>query len=72
MKKEKHSFPYPMKCIPYLKREIESIPWIAVEKKIGEASVTRVRKGSRGTMVVSMAVDRDLAMQARSLKVQEK
>ena len=64
------SIPHEMHPVPQKGDRVDTLDRSG--KKIGEASVTRVRKGSRGTMVISMAVDRDLAMQARSLKVQEK
>lgn len=64
------SIPYEMHPVPQKGNRVDVLDRSG--RKIGEASVTRVRKGSRGTMVVSMAVDRDLAMQARSPKVQEK
>lgn len=38
-------------------------------KNIGEGEVIKVRKGKGGTSVISMAVDKNLAMEARSIKL---
>ena len=63
------SIPYEMHPVPQKGDRVDALDRSG--RKIGEASVTRVRRGSRETMVVSMAVDKELAMQVRALKVRE-
>lgn len=40
-------------------------------KKIGEAEVINIRKGKGRTYIVSIVVDRELTMEARSIKMQQ-
>ncbi len=41
-------------------------------KRIGSAEVAKVRKGDRGTTVLGILVEKDLAMNVRSIKIPEK
>ncbi len=40
-------------------------------KRIGSAEVAKVRKGTRGTIVLGILVEKDLAMNVRSIKIRE-
>ena len=40
-------------------------------KKIGSAEVAKVRKGKRGTNVLGILVEKDLAMDVRAVKIPE-
>jgi Fe-S-cluster-containing hydrogenase component 2 len=40
-------------------------------KRIGSAEVAKVRKGNRGTIVLGILVEKDLAMEVRSFKARE-
>jgi len=41
-------------------------------KRIGTAEVAKVRKGTRGTTILGILVEKDLAMNVRSIKIPEK
>ena len=41
-------------------------------KRIGSAKVAKVRKGNRGTAVLGILVQKDLAMNVRSIRIREK
>ena len=41
-------------------------------KRIGSAEVAKVRKGNRGTTVLVILVEKDLAMDVRSIKIRER
>jgi Fe-S-cluster-containing hydrogenase component 2 len=41
-------------------------------KRIGSAEVAKVRKGNRGTTVLGILVEKDLAMNVRSIKIRER
>jgi len=64
------SIPYEMLPVPKRGEKVDTLDRSG--KKIGEAEVIKVRKGKRETSVVSMAVDKDLVMEARSIKIQRK
>jgi Fe-S-cluster-containing hydrogenase component 2 len=41
-------------------------------KRIGSAEVARVRKGTRGTTVLEIVVEKDLAMNVRAIRIRER
>jgi Fe-S-cluster-containing hydrogenase component 2 len=41
-------------------------------KRIGSAEVAKVRKGTRGTTILGILVEKDLAMNVRSIRIPEK
>ena len=41
-------------------------------KRIGSAEVAKVRKGTRGTTILGILVEKELAMNVRSIKIREK
>jgi Fe-S-cluster-containing hydrogenase component 2 len=41
-------------------------------EKIGSAEVAKVRKGTRGTTILGILVEKNLAMNVRSIRIQEK
>ncbi len=63
------SIPYEMLPVPKRGEKVETLDRSG--KKIGKAEVIKARKGKGGTFVISIAVDKNLAMQARSIKIQK-
>ena len=41
-------------------------------KRVGSAEVAEVRKGKRGTTVIGILVNKDLAMDVRSIRISER
>lgn len=59
------SIPYEFLPVPEKGRKVNALDRSG--KRIGEAEVTYVRRGKRKTNIVSVAVDKDLAMEARAV-----
>jgi len=62
------SIPYEMLPVPKRGEKVDILDRSG--KKIGEAEVIKVRRGKRGTFVVSVAVGKNLAMETRSIKIE--
>lgn len=63
------SIPYEMLPLPKKGEKVDALGRSG--KKIGETEVIKIRKGRGGTYIVSIVVDRELAMEARSIKMQK-
>lgn len=61
------SLPYEMHPVPAEGDRVTALDRAGTE--VGTGEVINVRKGKRDTMVISVAVDQDLAMQVRAIKV---
>ncbi len=59
--------PYEMLPVPKRGEEVAALDRSG--KAVGKAEVLKIRKGERGTSVIAIAVDRNLAMEVRSIKV---
>jgi len=64
------SIPYEMLPLPKKGEKLGALGRSG--KRVGEAEVIKTRKGRGGTYIVSIAVDRELAMEARSIKMQKR
>lgn len=62
------SLPYEMLPVPKEGEKVRVLDRSG--KKIGEGEVIKIRRGKGGTAVISIAVDKGLAMEARSIKLQ--
>jgi len=63
------SIPYEMLPVPKRGEKVDTLDRSG--KKIGEGEIIKVRRGKRETFVVSVAVDKNLATEARSIKIQK-
>jgi len=61
------SIPYEMLPVPKRGEQVDALNRSG--ENIGQAEVIRIRRGKSGTHVVSIAVDKRFAMEARSIKV---
>ena len=61
------SLPYEMLPVPKVREKVDVLDRSG--KKIGVGEIVKVRKGQAATFVVSISLDKDLAMEARSIRV---
>ena len=64
------SIPYEMLPVPKRGERVDTLNRSG--ENIGQAEVIKIRKGNGGTYVVSIAVDKKFAMEARSIKAKRK
>lgn len=62
------SIPYEMLPVPKRGERVDALDRSG--KKIGVGEIVKVRKGKGATFVVSVAIGKDLAMEARSIRIQ--
>lgn len=62
------SIPYEMLPVPKRGERVDALDRSG--KKIGVGEIVKVRKGRGATFVVSVAIGKDLAMEARSIRIQ--
>lgn len=61
--------PYEMLPVPQKGDQVDALDRSG--KRIGSAEVVKIRKGKRGTAAIGILVEKNLAMEARSIKVPE-
>ena len=64
------SIPYEMLPVPKRGERVDALGRSG--RKIGIGEIVKVRKGAGATFVVSVAIGKDLAMEARSIRIQGK
>jgi hypothetical protein len=64
------SIPYEMLPVPKREKRVDVLDRSG--KKIGVGEIVKVKKGKGATFVVSVAIGKDLATEARSIRIQGK